>query len=120
MMRLVEWWNAMRKGGRETAIHNSFTTSPSGTAPSQAKSYLGIGRDWLDDPDMPEATVVRLQPYSKSSNKPKPKLQGRGFTCQKNLIKLAAPRGISSPFIGTELFVGRLADWLCVLRSVTQ
>ena len=83
MMRWAEWWNAMKKGDREAATHNSFTTSPSGTAPSQAKSYLGIGRDWLDDPDVPEARIVRLQPYSKSS-KPKPKLQGRGFTCQKN------------------------------------
>lgn len=108
MMRWVEWWNAMRKGDRETAIHNSFT-SPSGTAPSQAKSYLGIGRDWLDDPDTPEATIVRLQPYSKSS-KPKPNCKAEDSHAKR--IKLAAPRGISSPFVGTELLAGWLTGFV--------
>ena len=68
MMRWVEWWNAMKKGDRETAqllLVHYFAIGHCTPSPKV------IGR--LDDPDVPEAASAFLQPYSR-----------RGFTCQKN------------------------------------
>lgn len=84
MMRWAEWWNAMKKGDREAATHNSFT-SPSGTAPSQPKVISESGETGSTIP-----TCLRQESYAFSptanpvSRSRSCKAEERGFTCQKN------------------------------------
>ena len=69
MMRWVEWWNAMRKGDREAATHNSFT-SPSGTAPSQPKVISESGETGWTIPTclrQPAHTPSALRPIQESA-----------------------------------------------------
>ena len=112
MMRWAEWRNAMKKGDRETATHNSFT-SPSGTAPSQPKVISESGETGSTIP-----TCLRQESYAFS---PTANAVSRSRSCKAEdshakRIKLAAPRGISSPFVGTELLAGWLAGCLCLAQ----
>ena len=68
MMRWVNRWNAMKTGcwGDRLLTTHSLPL-PSATA----KSYLGG-----DDPDVPEAAEIQVQPYQRLSRV--------GFTCQRN------------------------------------
>ena len=121
MMRWVEWWNAMKKGDREAATHNSFTTSPSGTAPSQPKVISESGERGSTIPTCLRQSVLTFSPTAESVSRSRIARQRREDSHAKE-IKLAAPRGTSSPFVGTELLAGWLAGWLAVfvLRSVTS
>lgn len=114
MMRWVEWRDAMKKGDTETRHYNSFT-SPSGTAPSQEPKVIS-------EPGETGSTIPMCLRQQEFTFSPTADAVSRSRSCQAEdshakRIKLAAPRGISSPFVGTKLPSCWLAGWLACFVS---